>query len=250
MKTIFFYTLLIAGIVALNGCNQAVVKDDANYQPDKVADLNTKLGVEYMRSNQYKTALNKFRKALEADSNYPTAHNMIAVLYERLGENEKARKHYEKSLSLSPRDSSTLNNFGQYLCRNGESERGQQYFIKAVENPLFQTPDVAYINAGTCALESGDKTSAETHFRNALKINPRQPRALLNMAELAYQQQQYLKTRAYLQRHRDVSKPTARTLWLGIQVENELGDKDAVASYTLLLQSQFPESDEAQKIGE
>ncbi|NNG13883.1 MAG: type IV pilus biogenesis/stability protein PilW, partial [Gammaproteobacteria bacterium] len=39
-------------------------------------------------------------------------------------------------------------------------------------------------------------------------------------------------------------------LWLGIQIERKMGDKDAVASYALSLRKQFPDSEEAHLLRE
>ena len=54
-----------------------------------------------------------------------------------------------------------------------------------------------------------------------------------------------LSARAYLQRFLEVSKHTAASLWMGIRIERQLGDKDAIASYKLALRNNFPDSNEA-----
>ncbi|MEE9575548.1 MAG: type IV pilus biogenesis/stability protein PilW, partial [Gammaproteobacteria bacterium] len=61
----------------------------------------------------------------------------------------------------------------------------------------------------------------------------------------SYSNANYLSARAYLQRYLEISAHTARSLWLGINIETELGDKDALSSYELLLKNKFPTSKEA-----
>ena len=70
------------------------------------------------------------------------------------------------------------------------------------------------------------------------------------MAQLTYETGDYLKSRAYLQRYSDVTKHTAASLWLGLQLERKLGDRNAEASYALLLRSEFPDSEEAHRLSQ
>ena len=64
------------------------------------------------------------------------------------------------------------------------------------------------------------------------------------MGEVSYRQGQYLKARGYLARYSEVAKHNARSLWLGVRVERQLGDADAVGSYSVALKGRFPESEE------
>jgi type IV pilus assembly protein PilF len=117
-----------------------------------------------------------------------------------------------------------------------------------VKNPLYRHPDDALTNAGWCMLRQGNKNKAEEYFRKALRSNPRNRYALLEMAALAYQSGRALPARGYLQRFSEVSAPTPNSLWLGVQVERALGNTETAASYAMLLESKFPDSEEAQRL--
>jgi Tfp pilus assembly protein PilF len=54
----------------------------------------------------------------------------------------------------------------------------------------------------------------------------------------------YLQERIY-RRYQEIALHNAKTLLLGIKIENKLGDKDVASSYELLLKNSFPDSDEA-----
>lgn len=146
---------------------------------------------------------------------------------------------------MNSSDASTLNNYGQFLCQNSRFDEAEATFMKAAQNPLYQTPEIALANAGTCAMAQNKLDVAESHLRNALDKNPRIAVALIQMAQISYKNASYLSARAYLQRYLEVSTHTAKSLWLGINIETELGDKDALASYKLLLKNKFPNSKEA-----
>jgi tetratricopeptide (TPR) repeat protein len=94
----------------------------------RIADTNIQLGIAYMRQGDYDTALVKLQKALKADPDSATANGTLALLYENIGENELAEKHFMTALRLSPEDPQTHNNYGQYLCRHGEYTQALEQF--------------------------------------------------------------------------------------------------------------------------
>jgi len=221
-----------------------------NYDASEVAQANMRLGVAYMEQGDYDKALEKLERARKADSDYPMVHNMLGVLYQRLGETAEAEGSFKKGLALAPRDPTLLNNYGQFLCAQDRHEEGIKAFIRARENPLNENPARALTNAGTCALMSNDTAQAESFYRDALDLNPKQSTALMQMASLQYDSGEYLSARGYLQRYLEVARHTPRSLWLGIRIERELGDADTLSSYALLLKSNFPDSEEARLLRE
>ena len=70
------------------------------------------------------------------------------------------------------------------------------------------------------------------------------------MAEVSFRQDKFLPARAYLQRYAEVGRHSSRSLWLGVQVERALGDRDAEASYALRLEKAFPDSKETRLLQE
>lgn len=233
--------------VALSGCNQSNIRpDDQNKSSSAVANM--ELGIEYMREGKKAIALELLQKALDQDPGLAEAHNAIAVLYESLGETDKADDHFKRSISLDPKNSQAHNNYGGFLCRNQRWDDAEASFLKAATNPLYETPEVAYTNAGICASTAKDAAKAEQYWRKALEVNPKFPAALLQMARLSVNQKDYMRARAYLQRLHEAARPNAESLWLGIQTERVLGDKNAEASYTMLLKNGFPNSPQARQL--
>jgi type IV pilus assembly protein PilF len=237
---------LAAGLL-LGGCSKDNVRN-SNASPDKLAEVNVQLGIGYMRNGNLDTAMKKLQEAVSLDDSYAPAHDALGVLYERLGENAKAARHFARAVSLDPKNSGTLSNYGQFLCQNGQPEKAQELFKKAVSNPLYASPEVPYTNAGLCALSQKDPKAAETYFRSALTRNPKFAPALYEMADLSYEQHHYLSAKGYLQRYLDITKPSAESLWLGIRIERQLGNQNAVSSYAMLLKNKFPDSEETRAL--
>ncbi len=240
-------SILVVFFLVLSGCQSLAVKEEVPLQTqsvDEVADLQTKLGIGYMRENQLGLAWEKLNKALEADPRYSVAHNAIALLYERLDKPETARVHYELAIKYDPADSSAHSNYGSFLCRRGEFDAAERNFQQALKNPLYQTPEIPITNLGLCLRREGQKDLAENYLRRALELNPRIANALIAMSDLSLQNGHELSARAYMERYVEVRNHSPRTLWLSVRIERALGDLDAAASYAMLLRSNYPDSQE------
>ena len=249
--TKLFLLWLIIAIVS--GCASNI--HDASGDVDetkneKIAKVSTDLGIEYMRRGQYDIALQRLEKALKFNKYSAIAHNAIAVLYQALKVDEKAKLHYQRAIELNPKDSDILNNYGQFLCKEGNWKEAEKHFLKALENPVYQKPEIPYTNAGLCLLKHNQLSQSESYFRKALQKNPNFPRALYQMADLSYKQRRYEQANSYLKRYDEIAQHTPQSLWLRIRVERGIGNIDAEASYALLLRHSFPDSKETQLLNQ
>lgn len=213
-------------------------------------DIYVQLAVEYLRQNQLEGALVNAKKAVDVDPRNAEGHNLLALVYSRIGERELAERYFRSGLEIDPRNAYIHNAYGTLLCGEGRYAEADREFNSALENPLYPARAMTLSNAGYCARESGDLSGAERYFRRALEIDPRLPPALLAMGEVSLANGSYMSARAYVERYHGVAKPTAASLWLGIRTERALGDKDQVASYSLLLRNGFPDSEETQLLRE
>ncbi len=210
------------------------------------ADIYVELAMAYMQDGQLSTALRKIRYGLEQDPKNARAHAVLAIIYDKIGEIDRARTEFQTAVDLKPRDPYVRNAYGSFLCVQGEYEPALAQFDKAVENPLYGTPEVALANAGVCARRTGEPGRAETYLRRALQADAKMSLALAQMAILSFQQGNLMSARAYLQRYQAVADYTPETLWLGIRIERRLGDRDAVRGYEQILLQRFPDSPEVQ----
>jgi len=240
--------LLLGGVALAAGCQSVPVQGEAaGARPaNQLALLHTQLGAGYIREGQYERANDRLQRALEADPGYAPAHNAMALLSERLDNTAKAEHHYRQAIQLNPKDSKARNNYGGFLCRQERYEEAMAQFDRALENRLYGAPEAAYANAGLCLQRAGRLEEAARYLREALEINPRIPAALLAMGEISMARGEALSARGYLQRYQEVGPRSPQSLWLGIRIERELGDRDAVSSYAMLLKNNYPDSRETQ----
>jgi len=232
--------LSLAGCQSGGGDISHVSRDERQ----KLAEINTQLAIEYMRDGDNALALKKLEKAIEADPDSVSARNGLALLYTQIGEAAQAEKNYKAALSLDARNITALNNYGRFLCQQKRYAEGQARFQEAVNNSLNPAPETALTNAGICALDAGEPAKAEEFFRAALQRAPRLVPALFSMARITRENGDLLQARAYFQRYLEVGPASPAALWLGIQIENGLGNRDGVSSYGLQLKNNFPDAPE------
>ena len=232
----------------LLACSSTQEGEKAEKNKYRIADTNVQLGVGYFRQGRVEAALEKLLKALEAAPDYPEAHSSIALIYERLGETEKAGNHYRQALEIKPEDGSIHNNYAVYLCNTGKPLEAEKHFLQAIKSRGYRTPAQALENLGICAMQIPDFEKAENYLRKALQMDKRLPGALLQMARVSYEKGRFMSGRAYLQRYQEVAAMGPKGLWIGIQVEQKLGDKKTVREYESRLRKRYPDSDETRKL--
>ncbi|MEO6065809.1 MAG: type IV pilus biogenesis/stability protein PilW [Lysobacterales bacterium] len=221
---------------------------DAEEDPLRGAEINVSLGRGYMSQGQNEIALQKFRRALEIAPNMPIAHTAIAVLYERIGDDAAAGKHYQRAADLDKKSGVMNNNYATWLCRHQRFKDADRRFAIAIADPFYKTPSVALGNRAHCALASGNLTVAEISLDQALTLDPNNSVALLAMADLQYQRKQYFRARAFVQRYESAQTASADSLLLAMQIEQALGNAGTVSEYRNRLHREFPQSAQARSV--
>jgi type IV pilus assembly protein PilF len=93
---------------------------------------------------------------------------------------------------------------------------------------------------------TGDVVDAERYFNRALTIHPNLPEAMLQLGNIAFDRGDTTQARDVVQRYLAVNAPTPEVLWLGVRAERKLGDATAAAAYARRVQTEFPDSEQAQ----
>lgn len=213
--------------------------------PVQAAETNTQLGLGYLRRGDLRIAKERLERAIDHDPDHVPAIVGLAMVHEQLQEDSAANRYYRRAARLAPKDGPTQNIYGVYLCRRGELEEADRRFHVAIEDPLYDSRESAYANAGVCAMRIPDKEKAEEYFRQALQIRSDHTDALFHMAELSYQQGNALTARAFLQRFESASDHDSESLLLGYRVEMALNNPSDAMAYANRLERDFPNSGEA-----
>lgn len=241
--------VVLALVIAAMAAGCGTTPRDTGASEKDAARFNVQLGMSYMQRGDLEGAREKLERALKQDASLPAAHAALGILYERVGDTGRAQEHLRRATRLAPDDPNMLNNYGGFLCRQGQYKEGIRHFEMAASNAYYRTPEAALTNAGVCARNIPDLEAAEDYLRRAVDMNRNYPEALLQLADLYLERGRALQARAFLQRYEAAGPVTPDTLELGRRIEAEAGDTEAAAEYARRLRREFPESREARSMG-
>jgi type IV pilus assembly protein PilF len=243
--------LLAAGV--LTACNHnppAYQQPVRTYkkQPAQAAIANMQLAIEYIKLGQLANARDCIERALSENASNPDVQATAGLVYERMNEMGKAERSYEAATRLSKNDPRIANSYAGFLCRTGKTAAGEKMFNEVARNPLYDTPAVALVNAGVCVRSAGNLVDADRYFTRALALRPNMPEALLQQGNVAFDRGDAVQAREIVERYLAVNPPTPEILWLGFRAQRKLGDPVAAAVYARRVQTEFPNSEQAQNM--
>ena len=213
---------------------------------DAARDAYIQLGIGYLQQGDSERAKVPLKKALELDPSNADAHAALALVFQTEIEPELADKHYRKALSAR-NDSRILNNYGSFLFEQGRYKEAYERFEQAAADNLYPERSRVYENLGMTALKMQQPSLAKQHFEKSLRLNRQQPRALFEMAQLSFNEKQYVPARDYYQRFSSIAPQNARTLLLGSRLARIFDDRDQAATLGLQLKRLYPGTPEYQQ---
>ena len=98
----------------------------------------------------------------------------LGTAYRKLGEDEKARDHYDQALRLNPNLSSAYLGLGQLLEKQNQLDDAIQNYSKAVE---LRPTDAGFLLLGHALERAGRRPEALAAYQAALKLSPENPEA-------------------------------------------------------------------------
>lgn len=244
--------MLVAGLL-MAGCVTTTTTTNRTPSPDdadkvNAADLNYQLGARYYRNGNYELARDRLLGSIELDPKNAVAHYTLALTYEKLENLRLATDSYEKAVQIAPRDFNVQNAYAVFLCNYREFDAAREQFDRAIKVTENDYSESTMTNAGVCMMQKPDRALAESYFRQALARKPNYGEALLQLSVLKFTTEDYLGARAFLQRYLGSNVPSADVLYLGVRIEEELGDDRARTEYSDQILREFPTSPEARKI--
>jgi type IV pilus assembly protein PilF len=209
-------------------------------------DAYIELGIGYLKQGATERAKVPLKKALELDPSNADSNAALALVFQTEMEPELADEHYRKALSAR-NDPRILNNYGSFLFEQERYKDAYARFHQATEDNLYPERSRVFENLGLTALKLNDPALAKQHFDKSLRLDRRQPRALLEMAQLSFDERQYVPARDFYERFTQIAPQNARSLLLGSRLATIFEDRDQAASLGLQLKRLYPGTPEYQQ---
>jgi type IV pilus assembly protein PilF len=246
---IAFLAIFLGACASQSTTETRQVTDASGMDGRRKAEVHTGLAGEYYARGNFAVALAETRLAIKDDSTYYPAYNMQGLVYMELREDAQAREAFNRALSLSPNNAEVLNNFGWFLCLRNDTDRGMEMMLRASTDPLYHSPEKAFLSAGLCMRRAGNDARAEDYLRRAVLIRPDLIGALYNLALITHDRGNDKDSEIYLLRYmRLTPAPSLEALMLGVKLARANKDAGAEQSFLQQLRRRFPDSPQAQEL--
>ncbi len=141
-------------------------------EPEQAAVANMQMAIEYMRINNLGKARERIERALQEAPDNANVQETAGLVYERLNEMSKAQRAFAAAVRLGKQDPDIMNSYAGFLCRTGKAAAGEKIFMEVARNPVYQTPEVALVNAGVCDSCIGRCGGCAAQFRSRTGDSP------------------------------------------------------------------------------
>lgn len=244
----FRFTAVLAALLFLSACistTDSVFTEKAD--PEKALERRVELARKYIGDRNWEDAKRNLRMAYDIDPNNAEVHEAFALVYQSTGEYELAEQSYNTALKLDKNFSRARNNYATFLYSQGRYKEAEKQLVMVTQDTLYSGRPRAFINLGLCRVQLFDSQGAEEAFRRALTMDRTNSIALLELAHLRFDAEDFENSQRYYDTYRTVVRQqSARGLWLGVRLARETGDRDAQSSYALALSNLYPDSPEYQ----
>lgn len=243
-------------LMLLSGC---VTSETGGFAADTSREraLNDyiQLALGYYEADDMVRAKRHVDNALGIDRRSSEAHHVRALIHQREAEMELARETFERSLSLDRSNSRARNNFAAFLFSRGEFEEAYRQLRIVSEDTDYTARPMAFQNLGLAALQLNREEDAVIAFERALLLDRNMFRSSLELARIHFDRGEFSEARRlyeqYLSSAGFLGVPqTARSLWLGYQIETRFDNREQAGLYADELAARFPASAEHQRYRE
>ncbi|GAA4896839.1 type IV pilus biogenesis/stability protein PilW [Ferrimonas pelagia] len=215
------------------------------YDAEAAARDRVSLGLAYLQRGDATQAKFNLERALEQAPTSTEVLLAMAYYHDTVKDSVKAEQFYRKAVSLDRGHGDAANNFGVFLCRQQRFVEADRWLNQAVETPGYIRMSQTYENLGLCARQAGWTEKALGYFEQALNYDPRRAEALLEVAELSFNAQQWNEARSYLERYHQSGHESPSSLLLGAELEFGVQNTDAARRFGVLLLAKYPDSEQA-----
>ena len=213
--------------------------------PERRANVRLELAALYFQRGQGETALEEVNRALTAKPDLSAAHGLRGLILASLEQAAAAERAFQRALQLAPDDGGTMHNYGWFLCQQRRFAEGDAQFNRAVAQPQYRDAARTYLAQGVCQARAGQWGDAERSLSRSFELDPANPVAAFNLAEVLLHRGELERARFYVRRvHGVPAQVTAQSLWLAARIERRMGNVAALQDLGNQLHERFPQSPE------
>jgi len=150
-------------LLALAGC----VSTGNNIDKSKMAEGYFQKGLAYFHDKNYEMASVEFHRSIQTDSSNKLSFYYLGVISDVQGKLEEAIKFYKEAINLDEDFSEAYNALGAVYSKQQRWGEAIKNYQKALENKLYTTPHIPYLNMGRVYMAQKEYSKAVESYRDA-----------------------------------------------------------------------------------
>ena len=124
-------------------------------------------GLAYFHDKNYEMASVEFHRSIQTDSSNKLSFYYLGVISDVQGKLEEAIKFYKEAISLDEDFSEAYNALGAVYSKQQRWGEAIKNYQKALENKLYTTPHIPYLNMGRVYMAQKEYSKAVESYRDA-----------------------------------------------------------------------------------
>lgn len=124
-------------------------------------------GYAYLEADKFELALTEFHRSLQENPQNKWAFYYLGVTSDKLGKLDDAEKYYSEAIDIDSGFSEAYNALGVVYSKQKKWKEAIKNFQKALENKLYSTRYIPYLNMGDVYMNQPDYERAVEAYREA-----------------------------------------------------------------------------------
>jgi type IV pilus assembly protein PilF len=161
-------TLVALILLALVGC---VTTGGNTVDKTKMAEGYFMKGLAYFQEKKYELASSEFHRSIQTDSSNKLSHYYLGLINDFQDRLDEAIKYYREAISIDDDFSEAYNALGAAYSRQGKWNDALKVYKKALENKLYTTPHIPWLNIGRVYMMQKDYEKAIGAYQEAKRYS-------------------------------------------------------------------------------
>ncbi len=148
---------MFCSLISLTACVSQPA-EEVDFDQQSAAKARVELALGYLSQQNLDATKQNLDKAMSYAPDYYLVHSAFAYFYQQQGNVAQAREAYLKAIKLDDKQGDVHNNYGTFLCSQGEFQTAYEQFDLAMTSPNYYRQADSLENKALCALSENNQT--------------------------------------------------------------------------------------------
>jgi Tfp pilus assembly protein PilF len=127
-------------------------------------------GINFLQMKDYQSAIVEFQRSIKTDPKNKMSYYALGVVHDMMGKPDDAERFYKDAVDIDSEFSEAYNALGVVYSKQQRWKDAEKAFRKALENKLYATPHVPYLNLGDMYMAQREYGKAADAYRESKRL--------------------------------------------------------------------------------